>query len=73
MKDTSIVSTALKSTFNAVYELYFQTHSCHWNVTGTEFHSLHAMLGAQYTRLWNSLDDIAERFRVIQMSAPTSI
>ncbi len=73
MKDTIVVSTVLKSTFNAVYQLYFQTHSCHWNIIGAEFYPLHEMLGAQYTRLWTSLDAIAERFRVIDMPAPTSI
>ena len=73
MKSSVKIITALDHSFRSLYQLYFQTHACHWNVTGTDFASLHAMLGEQYTRLWNSLDEIAERYRVMGELSPTSV
>jgi starvation-inducible DNA-binding protein len=35
------------------YTLYLMTHNFHWNVTGPQFNSLHAMFMAQYTEQWN--------------------
>ncbi len=46
------------------------THNFHWNVTGPQFNSLHAMFMAQYTEQWNALDTIAERIRSLGFPAP---
>ena len=73
MKSSVKIIPALHTSFTSIYHLYFQTHACHWNVTGTDFASLHEMLESQYTRLWNSLDLIAERFRVAGEFAPMSV
>ncbi len=54
------------------YTLYLKTHNFHWNVTGPMFTSLHAMFMEQYTELWNSIDDIAERIRALGEFAPGS-
>lgn len=45
------------------------THNFHWNVTGPQFNSLHAMFMTQYTKQWNALDVIAERIRTLGFSA----
>jgi starvation-inducible DNA-binding protein len=45
-------------------------HNFHWNVTGPQFNSLHAMFMAQYTEQWNALDLIAERIRALGHPAP---
>jgi starvation-inducible DNA-binding protein len=52
------------------YTLYLMTHNFHWNVTGPDFNSLHAMFMAQYTEQWNALDVIAERIRALGHPAP---
>lgn len=52
------------------YTLYLMTHNFHWNVTGPQFNSLHAMFMAQYTEQWAALDIIAERIRALGCAAP---
>ena len=52
------------------YVMYLKTHGFHWNVTGPMFSSLHTMFMAQYTELWNALDEIAERIRALGHLAP---
>lgn len=52
------------------YTLYLMTHNFHWNVTGPQFNSLHAMFMAQYTEQWAALDVIAERIRALGHPAP---
>lgn len=52
------------------FVLYFKTHSFHWNVTGPHFKPLHELFMEQYTELWNSTDEIAERIRIIGEWAP---
>ena len=54
------------------YTLYLKTHNFHWNVSGPMFNSLHVMFMEQYTELWNSIDDIAERIRALDEPAPGS-
>ena len=50
--------------------LYAKTHGFHWNVTGPMFNTLHLMFMEQYTELWNSLDELAERIRALGKPAP---
>ena len=52
------------------YTLYLMAHNFHWNVTGPQFNSLHAMFLAQYTEQWTALDQIAERIRSLGYPAP---
>jgi starvation-inducible DNA-binding protein len=52
------------------YTLYLMTHNFHWNVTGPQFNSLHAMFMAQYTEQWTALDLLAERTRALGHPAP---
>ncbi len=69
--DTQKIKHTLDTVFGSVYDLYFKTHSCHWNVVAKDFHELHIMLEGQYNYLWSSLDQIAERYRVFDLPAPT--
>lgn len=52
------------------YTLYLMTHNFHWNVTGPQFNSLHAMFMGQYTEQWAAIDVIAERIRALGFPAP---
>lgn len=54
------------------FTLYFKTHSYHWNVTGPNFFSLHALFEQQYTEMWQALDELAERVRTLDAVAPVS-
>jgi starvation-inducible DNA-binding protein len=52
------------------YLLMAKTHGFHWNVTGPQFHSLHALFEQQYTDLFGAVDEIAERMRALGFFAP---
>jgi len=52
------------------YTLYLMTHNFHWNVTGPQFNSLHAMFMGQYTEQWTAIDVIAERIRALGFPSP---
>ena len=54
------------------YALMLKTHNYHWNVTGPEFHTLHAMFESQYTELFEAADLIAERIRALGELAPAT-
>jgi starvation-inducible DNA-binding protein len=69
--DAKRIGEILDSVFGSVYDLYWKTHSCHWNVVAKDFYGLHMMLEEQYKTLWASLDEIAERYRVFELNAPT--
>lgn len=54
------------------YTLYLKTHNYHWNVTGPQFNTLHAMFMVQYSEMWTAVDEIAERIRALGAFAPGS-
>jgi len=55
------------------YVLMGKTQACHWNVTGPNFHGLHALFEAQYNDLFQAVDDLAERIRALGHPAPMGI
>lgn len=69
-KDREKVAEALARLLADSYTLYLKTHSFHWNVEGPMFNTLHVMFMEQYTELWQSLDEIAERIRALGYPAP---
>ncbi|MFM1885189.1 MAG: hypothetical protein RL026_346 [Pseudomonadota bacterium] len=70
--DRQAIAEGLGRLLADTYTLYLTTHNFHWNVTGPQFNSLHAMFMAQYTELWNAVDPIAERIRSLGHAAPGS-
>lgn len=66
------VATGLTRVLADTYVLYFKTHSYHWNVQGPNFKSFHDLFEEQYTELWKTADDLAERIRALDVFAPTS-
>lgn len=52
--------------------VYYKTHAFHWNVEGSNFYGLHVMLEKFYTKLWKSMDEIAERIRALGEKAPSN-
>ncbi|MEO3691803.1 Dps family protein [Roseateles paludis] len=71
-KGRAAIAAGLSKLLAETYTLYLTTHNFHWNVTGPQFNSLHAMFMAQYTELWNAVDPIAERIRALGHPAPGS-
>ena len=69
-KDRKKIAVGLSRLLADSYTLYLMTHNFHWNVTGPQFNSLHAMFMGQYTEQWNALDIIAERIRALGYPAP---
>lgn len=66
------VAETLSRVLANTYSLYLKTHNYHWNVTGPQFASLHAMFETQYTELAAAVDTIAERIRSLGHVAPGS-
>jgi starvation-inducible DNA-binding protein len=71
-EDRAAITQGLGRLLADTYTLYLTTHNFHWNVTGPQFNSLHAMFMTQYTELWNAVDPIAERIRALGHPAPGS-
>ncbi|WP_411845658.1 DNA starvation/stationary phase protection protein [Roseibacillus persicicus] len=61
---------ALRLVVADTYALVGQTHVCHWNVRGPSFFSLHTAFEEQYSEMFTSVDEIAERLRAIGSLAP---
>lgn len=71
-KHSSEVVESLKHVLADSYVLYLKTQNYHWNVTGSSFHSYHAMFEQQYRELAEAIDEIAERIRALGEKAPGS-
>lgn len=52
--------------------VYYKTHGFHWNVEGGNFYSLHLMFEKFYTKLWKSMDEVAERIRALGDRTPSN-
>jgi starvation-inducible DNA-binding protein len=69
-RERAKIAEGLSRLLADTYGLYLKTHSFHWNVEGPMFNTLHLMFMEEYTELWNSLDEIAERIRALGYPAP---
>ena len=63
---------ALSGVLDDAYSLLVQTHLYHWNVRGPLFADLHKLMEEQYTALFESVDEVAERIRQLGYRAPIS-
>jgi starvation-inducible DNA-binding protein len=71
--DALSVAKALSSSLATTYVLAIETLGCHWNVTGKQFVSLHALFEEQYKELLAASDIIAERVRALGFPCPSSL
>ncbi|QED23676.1 Dps family protein [Candidatus Deianiraea vastatrix] len=53
------------------HNLALKTQNFHWNVQGSNFYSLHKMFEEQYEEISNSIDEIAERIRILGDKVPS--
>ena len=63
----------LKVILGTNFGLYFKSHTYHWNIEGPNFNDYHAFLNAFYTAVWGNTDLIAEKIRMLDSYAPTSL
>lgn len=54
------------------YVLFMKTQSVHWNIEGSKFRSVHLMTEEHYKDLFDAIDVIAERIRMIGEKAPAT-
>jgi len=60
----SMVEFLRREQANAV-QLYLQYKGYHWNVTGPLFHDLHTMFDDHAKQVFETIDDLAERQRIL--------
>lgn len=50
-----------------------KTQVCHWNIEDAKFHMLHEMFEDQYNQLSETIDEIAERLRMLGLKTPLGL
>ncbi len=75
LSDESKKTTAevLNKVLSDEYVLYTKTRNFHWNVTGIHFNDLHKFFEEQYEELNESIDEIAERVRMLGLYPKASM
>ena len=53
--------------------LYTKTRNAHWNVEGSDFYDKHKFFEAHYEELDETMDNIAERIRMLGHYAPATL
>ena len=67
-KDTRVID-GLNLVLADSYALMALTHLAHWNVEGPDFFQLHKAFQEQYEELFEAVDEIAERVRMLEAYA----
>ena len=67
------VSFELSKLLADEFLLYTKTRNAHWNVEGTDFHSMHLFFESQYEQLDDTMDSVAERIRQLGHYAPATL
>lgn len=65
-------SEALSKVLANEYLLYLLTLNFHWNITGKNFIAIHELLEEHYESLKGTVDEVAERIRMLGFQAPAS-
>ncbi len=53
--------------------LYLKTRNAHWNIEGSDFHTMHKFFEEQYEQLDETMDEVAERVRILGHYAPATM
>jgi starvation-inducible DNA-binding protein len=61
--DVSGSASSMQKVLNEMIVLAFVAQRAHWNVTGTDFEEYHALFGAIYEDIFDSVDAVAEEIR----------
>lgn len=69
----SSVNSVLKRLLASEYVLSVKTQVAHWNVVDCGFAAVHEFFGSQYGTLNALIDEVAERIRQLEGTAPVSM
>src|SRR5882757_2042465 len=72
-KNLQAVTVELTKMLADEFVLYTKTRNAHWNVEGTDFHSMHVFFEQQYNELDEYMDSVAERIRQLGHYAPATL
>jgi len=72
-ENLSKVSHILNGFLADEFLLYLKTRNSHWNIEGSDFHSMHKFFEGQYEQLDQMMDDVAERIRTLGHYAPATL
>lgn len=70
---TEQIAQGISQILADTYITYLKTQNFHWNVVDERFHSLHEMFEEFYKQLSESVDELAERIRMLKLKAPASM
>lgn len=63
----------LKQLLADEHVLYTKYRNAHWNVEGIDFHSKHVFFEEEYGKLESTIDEVAERVRMLGFYSPGSM
>lgn len=63
----------LKQLLADEYLMYTKYRNAHWNVEGIDFHSKHVFFEEEYSKLENTIDEVAERIRMLGFYSPGTL
>jgi len=72
-ENLTAVSHILNGILADEFLLYTKTRNAHWNVEGPDFHDKHKFFEAQYEKLDEVMDAVAERIRMLGHYAPATL
>ncbi len=72
-KSAQKIKVLLSRSLANTYLLLVKTQNFHWNVVDARFHSLHEFFQEQYEALFEAVDEIAERIRMLGFKSPGSL
>lgn len=72
-RNTEQTARSLSQLLADTYVTYLKTQNCHWNIIDPRFHFLHEFFEELYKELAESVDEIAERMRMLQHHSPGSM
>ncbi len=64
-KNTEAVAVILNTLLADEHVLYMKTRNYHWNYEGSNFSEMHAFYETQYGLLAETIDEVAERVRML--------
>jgi len=67
------IGATLSQALSNSYLLLIKSQNFHWNVVDPRFHSLHEFFEEQYDNLFEAVDEIAERIRMLGQKSPGSL
>lgn len=63
----------LKQLLADEYLMYTKYRNAHWNVEGIDFHSKHVFFEEEYGKLEKTIDEVAERIRMLGFYSPGTL